>query len=105
MCLAELDSAIDRVVSSCTNDAGANPRDTTAHRRRYDPGIAVGLVLVVVVHDVRVEHREPRPLVVRAAGRVIAYAGIWLMVDEAHVTTFAVLPAYRRRGWSLRTTR
>jgi ribosomal-protein-alanine N-acetyltransferase len=39
-----------------------------------------------------------RYLVVRAGERVIAYAGIWLMVDEAHVTTFAVLPAYRRRG-------
>ena len=37
-------------------------------------------------------------LVVRAAGRVIAYAGVWLMVDEAHITTFAVDPAYRRRG-------
>jgi ribosomal-protein-alanine N-acetyltransferase len=39
-----------------------------------------------------------RYLVVRAGARVIAYAGLWLMVDEAHVTTFAVLPAYRRRG-------
>jgi len=29
---------------------------------------------------------------------VIAFAGIWLMVDEAHVTTFAVDPAWRRRG-------
>lgn len=37
-------------------------------------------------------------LVVRAGGRLVAYAGIWLMVDEAHVTTFAVLPLYRRRG-------
>ena len=36
--------------------------------------------------------------VVRLDGRVVAYAGIWLMVDEAHVTTFAVDPAYRRRG-------
>jgi ribosomal-protein-alanine N-acetyltransferase len=36
--------------------------------------------------------------VVRAGARVVAYAGVWLMVDEAHVTTFAVLPAYRRRG-------
>ena len=43
-------------------------------------------------------NRLARYLVVRAAGRVVAYAGIWLMVDEAHVTTFAVLPAYRRRG-------
>jgi len=43
-------------------------------------------------------NRMARYLVVRASGRVVAYAGIWLMVDEAHVTTFAVLPAYRRRG-------
>jgi ribosomal-protein-alanine N-acetyltransferase len=43
-------------------------------------------------------NRLARYLVVRAGERVIAYAGIWLMVDEAHVTTFAVLPAYRRRG-------
>jgi ribosomal-protein-alanine N-acetyltransferase len=43
-------------------------------------------------------NRMARYLVVRAGPRVIAYAGIWLMVDEAHVTTFAVLPAYRRRG-------
>ena len=37
-------------------------------------------------------------LVERVGERIIAYAGVWLMVDEAHVTTFAVLPAYRRRG-------
>ena len=28
---------------------------------------------------------------------VVAYGGVWLMVDEAHITTFAVHPAYRRR--------
>ena len=37
-------------------------------------------------------------LVVRAADETVAYAGIWLMVDEAHVTTFAVMPHWRRRG-------
>jgi [ribosomal protein S18]-alanine N-acetyltransferase len=36
-------------------------------------------------------------LVVEVQGRVIAYGGIWLMVDEAHVTTFAVHPLWRRR--------
>ena len=30
--------------------------------------------------------------------RVIGFAGIWLMVDEAHVTTFGVHPEWRRRG-------
>ena len=43
-------------------------------------------------------NRLARYLVVRAGERVIGYAGIWLMVDEAHITTFAILPAYRRRG-------
>ena len=30
-------------------------------------------------------------------GEVVAYGGVWLMVDEAHITTFAVHPRYRRR--------
>ena len=36
-------------------------------------------------------------LVVRVGHEVVAYAGVWLMVDEAHITTFAVAPAWRRR--------
>ena len=43
-------------------------------------------------------NRMAHYLVVRAGDRVVGYAGVWLMVDEAHVTTFAVLPVYRRRG-------
>jgi ribosomal-protein-alanine N-acetyltransferase len=27
------------------------------------------------------------------------YAGLWLMVDEAHITTIAVRPQFRRRGF------
>ena len=37
-------------------------------------------------------------LVVRAGDRLVAYGGMWLMVDEAHITTFAVHPVWRRRG-------
>ena len=37
-------------------------------------------------------------LIVRAGKETIAYGGLWLMVDEAHITTFAVLPLYRRQG-------
>lgn len=36
-------------------------------------------------------------LVARADGRLVAYGGMWLMVDEAHITTFAVHPAWRRQ--------
>ena len=43
-------------------------------------------------------NRMARYLVVRVGDRAVAYAGVWLMVDEAHITTFAVLPDWRRRG-------
>ena len=37
-------------------------------------------------------------VVARAADTVVGFAGLWVMVDEAHVTTFAVDPRWRRRG-------
>ena len=37
-------------------------------------------------------------VVARTDGRLVGFAGIWLMVDEAHVTTFGVHPDHRRRG-------
>jgi ribosomal-protein-alanine N-acetyltransferase len=37
-------------------------------------------------------------VVARADDAVIGFAGLWVMVDEAHVTTFAVDPRWRRRG-------
>ena len=43
-------------------------------------------------------NRLARYLVARVGGDVVAYGGIWMMVDEAHVTTFAVLPEHRREG-------
>jgi ribosomal-protein-alanine N-acetyltransferase len=35
-------------------------------------------------------------LVVRVGEEIAGFAGLWLMVDEAHVTTFAIAPAWRR---------
>jgi len=37
-------------------------------------------------------------VVARAEDAVVGFAGLWVMVDEAHVTTFAVDPQWRRRG-------
>jgi ribosomal-protein-alanine N-acetyltransferase len=37
-------------------------------------------------------------VVARAGDDVVGFAGLWVMVDEAHVTTFAVDPRWRRRG-------
>ena len=31
---------------------------------------------------------------------VVAYTGMWVLFDEAHVTNIAVSPGYRRRGFS-----
>ena len=36
--------------------------------------------------------------VARLDGRIVAFAGIWMMLDEAHITTFAVDPDFRRRS-------
>jgi ribosomal-protein-alanine N-acetyltransferase len=36
--------------------------------------------------------------VARLGDEVVAFGGIWLMVDEAHITTFGVHPDHRRRG-------
>ncbi|MGB9886145.1 MAG: ribosomal protein S18-alanine N-acetyltransferase [Moorellales bacterium] len=33
-----------------------------------------------------------------AEGRVVGYAGMWIILDEAHVTTLAVHPFYRGKG-------
>ena len=43
-------------------------------------------------------NRLARYLVARAGGRVVGFSGLWLMVDEAHVTTFGVHPDWRRQG-------
>jgi [ribosomal protein S18]-alanine N-acetyltransferase len=37
-------------------------------------------------------------LVVEDGERVAGYCGVWLVVDEAHITNVAVLPDYRGQG-------
>jgi ribosomal-protein-alanine N-acetyltransferase len=34
----------------------------------------------------------------RRAGVLVAYAGVWTVLDESHITTIAVHPQWRRRG-------
>lgn len=36
-------------------------------------------------------------LVVEESGRVVGYGGMWLVIDEAHVTNIALLPSHRGR--------
>jgi ribosomal-protein-alanine N-acetyltransferase len=37
-------------------------------------------------------------VVARAGDQTVGFGGLWVMVDEAHITTFAVDPRWRRRG-------
>lgn len=43
-------------------------------------------------------NRLARYVVARAGNTVVGFAGVWLMVDDAHVTTFGVHPDWRRQG-------
>ena len=47
-------------------------------------------------------NRLARYVVARAGERVVGFAGVWLMVDDAHITTFGVHPDHRRSGVGLR---
>lgn len=37
-------------------------------------------------------------LVASLGDHIVGYGGVWLVVDEAHITTIAVDPDYRRQG-------
>jgi [ribosomal protein S18]-alanine N-acetyltransferase len=43
-------------------------------------------------------NRLARYVVARAGSAVVGFGGVWLMVDEAHVTTIGVHPGWRRQG-------
>ena len=55
-----------------------------------------------ILHDVK-ENVVARWLVLDdGEGRVLAYAGMWFVLDEAHVCNVAVHPDFRRRGYGKR---
>lgn len=41
---------------------------------------------------------QPQPGSEEELRHIVGYAGLWLMVEEAHITTIAVHPRYRGRG-------
>ena len=43
-------------------------------------------------------NRLARYVVARVDEHVVGFAGIWTMVDDAHITTFGVHPDWRRQG-------
>lgn len=43
------------------------------------------------------QNKNAHYVVAKEGDHIVGYAGLWLSLDEAHITTFAVLPDYRRR--------
>jgi [ribosomal protein S18]-alanine N-acetyltransferase len=43
-------------------------------------------------------NRLARYVVARAGDTVVGFAGVWAMVDDAHITTFGVHPDWRRQA-------
>jgi [ribosomal protein S18]-alanine N-acetyltransferase len=43
-------------------------------------------------------NRLARYLAAHAGDELVGFAGLWMMVDDAHVTTLSVHPDWRRRG-------
>ncbi|HEX2987008.1 MAG TPA: ribosomal protein S18-alanine N-acetyltransferase [Chloroflexota bacterium] len=50
------------------------------------------------ISDLMGGNGQPSASVGERAQRVVGYAGLWLMVDEAHITSIAVASAYRGLG-------
>ncbi|MDR9856050.1 ribosomal protein S18-alanine N-acetyltransferase [Paenibacillus sp. VCA1] len=46
-----------------------------------------------------------RYMIMQYLGQPVGYAGMWTVIDEAHVTNIAVLRAYRGRKWGERLLR
>ncbi len=43
------------------------------------------------------QNKNAHYIVAKEGDHIVGYAGLWLSLDEAHITTFAVLPDHRRR--------
>jgi ribosomal-protein-alanine N-acetyltransferase len=44
-------------------------------------------------------NRMSHYIVARSANEIVGYAGQWIVVDEAHITTLAVAPEHRRKRY------
>lgn len=49
-------------------------------------------------YEAELENKNSIYKVIRMDNKVVAYGGMWVIVDEAHITNIAVHPDYRGRG-------
>ena len=43
-------------------------------------------------------NKTARYMIAEVAGKIVGYAGVWLILDEGHITNIAVHPDFRRKG-------
>lgn len=53
-------------------------------------------------HNELINNHFAKYMVMELAGEVVGYGGMWLIVDEAHITNIAIAAPYRGRKWGER---
>lgn len=80
--------------SALAGELRRNPRFSSEPQARSNGGSILGRLGRLI----RSEDHRYEPQAAHELEHIVGYAGMWLMVDEAHVTTIAVDPAYRGEG-------
>lgn len=87
-----------------------NPWPTSAYRRELrDPARNHYIVLRWTDTEAPAAlHERPRPVLPlfsfgrrgesASRSRIVGFAGLWIMLDEAHITTIGITPEHRRRS-------
>ena len=79
------------------------PWPRNAYGREIEKNERARYLVVRTTSEPAQEPRRQFPMSLFSLGRseardVVAYCGVWVMLDEAHITTIAVDPDYRRLG-------
>ena len=53
-----------------------------------------------MLYDDIFENANTVYLVVELSGEIIGYGGMWVVMDEAHITNVCILPEYRKKGYA-----
>jgi ribosomal-protein-alanine N-acetyltransferase len=51
----------------------------------------------VAFYNELVQNQYAKYIVLEVDEKVVGYCGVWIVIDEAHITNIALLPAYRGR--------
>lgn len=50
--------------------------------------------------EMEMENKLAKYVVIEVDGKIIGYGGIWLILDEGHITNVAIDPYFRGKGYS-----